>query len=103
MVKPAQTLAIQLLRESWRHWTDWKEPISARLLQARYAVAFSKLKLDSFFANYVEALADAGLFHVERTRTGKRWVFIQDVWDEFSEAERAEWKSRCAQLRDVIR
>jgi hypothetical protein len=102
-MKPGQMLAVEVLRETLRHWQDWSEPMSLSQLQSRFAVAFYKLKTDSYFTTFMERLEEAGLFHLERAKNGKRWVFAEDIWASFTPEQRAHWKAQCLVMKDTYR
>lgn len=101
-LKSGQRLAMEILRELIRHWRDHSEPMGARELQNRFSNHYGKLGLEVFFTTYMERLAEAGLFYIIRTRRGRRWVFVNDVWESFSESERSNWMRRCEDYNDPI-
>lgn len=97
-----QRLAMELLRETLKHWEQFGEPISAQHLAIRFGVMFARLKSDVYFSTFLETLETAGLFKVIRIRSGKRWVFSRDVWDGLSSKSQANWLIRVSDRSDPI-
>ena len=97
-----QLLTLDIVRELALHWSDWGEPMPLFMLQMRFSPYWCRYNPGLSFASYWLKLVELGVFHCVRARTGRRWIFVQDIWDSLSDAERATWQARCTDPQDPL-
>jgi len=72
----------RVVREVGHQWTDYGEPLSLAACSSKFTEQLRRAAGFTWsIATFCEHLDALGLLKVVRVRTGKRWVYLRDVWD----------------------
>lgn len=91
----------KVVREVAAQWVEHREPLALSQIGSRINTALVRLTGRDWEAtSFVETLQAQQILKVVRTKRGKRWVFLWDVWQAMGPNEQAAWLDRCAELID---
>ena len=93
----------RVVKDVAHQWTEYGEPLSMSIIGNRINLALIRAVGRTWDGTrFCEQLEAQKLLRIIRTRTGKRWVFLYDIWEAMPEAEKAEWKKRLFLMTDPL-
>lgn len=96
-----KALARDIVSRILEHWKAFGEPYAASNGQKSYHWRIQRtLGRDWSFHRFSDFLATQKIIKVLRSRSGKQWLFLKEVWDNLSEQERAQWLEKIDFLYD---
>lgn len=93
----------RVIKECGLQWRDYKEPMSIVSIGA----LINRALIDALGAGWnatrvCDWLEGKGIVKILRTRTGKQWVMLFDIWDALSQVERDALMVKIDSLTDPL-